>query len=384
MENNREFVNALEVVFKYYKKESNAKIAVFTNRNGHYEDYIGIYKVYYSDFREIILSDVRLAIEEIRTVDKIGTKKGFNIIDSLRLIDEKYIEDEKIIHIVVDLHIFYRLFKMKHYIEKQLSNINDIIGYDENDVTVWYRGQTNTNWQLVPSFFRSAKKTALWTWHDIYKDYESKPRKVSLIKKLDEVDIDTISFPYKTAAFIQHSIGYSPLIDFSRSSKVALSFALANGSSMVSYYGDDACVYVLKLNNTKILENIDSINDAIKKSKVQVFKTGEHVTNLVTNKMWKDLLNDNVQSVIHLINKPTNDRMMFQKGTFILYDNTIIIGNEVFMSFIKASFIGSRLTKYNIQTTTKEKLYEQLMIDFPQYHQRYLLDPYLYLGEPDK
>ena len=347
-------------------------------------NYIGEYKVYYNDFREIILSDVRTAIEEFLSIEKFSIKEDFNLRNTLRLIYIQDFENEEDIHIIIGIHIFYRLFKMKHYTEKPLSDIDDIIKYNEKGATVWYRGQTNTNWQLVPSFFRSAKKTALWTWDEIYKEYQSKPRKVSLIKKLNEVDIDTTSFPYKTAAFIQHSIGYSPLIDFSRSSKVALSFALANGSSMVSYYGDDSCVYVLKLNNTKILENIEGINDAIRTSKVQVFKTGEHVTNLVTNKMWKDLLNNNVQSVIHLINKPTNDRMMFQKGTFILYDNTIIIGDEVFMSFNKASFIGSRLTKYNIQTTSKEKLYEQLMIDFPQYHQRYLLDPYLYLGEPDK
>ncbi|HHT99217.1 MAG TPA: FRG domain-containing protein [Acholeplasma sp.] len=273
---------------------------------------------------------------------------------------------------------------MKHYIEKQLTDIEDIIKYDEQDNIVWYRGQTNTNWQLVPSFFRSAKRTALWTWSDIYKDYKSKPSKVSLINKLNEVDIDTKSFPYKTAAFIQHSIGYSPLIDFSRSSKVALSFALSNASSMVNYYGDDACVYVLELNNYRILTELEDIDNAIRGSKVQVFRRNESIFNLITNQMWIDLLSGSITSVIHLINKPTNDRMMFQKGTFILYDNAIIIGDEIFMSYNKVSFIGRHLTKYNIDTKSKERLYEKLMIDYPQYHQRYLLDPYLYLGEPDK
>lgn len=377
MENNREFVNTLEVVSKYYKKESNAKISVFTNKNSKYNEYIKKYKVYYGDFREIILRDVDIAIS------KFDTKKDSILRDIFYLIDNNF-EDEELIHIVIDLHIFYRLFEMKHYSEKPLSNINDIIGYDEEDVTIWYRGQTNTNWQLVPSFFRSAKKTALWTWDEIYKDYKSKPQKDSLIEKLNKANIDTNNSPYNTAAFIQHSIGYSPLIDFSKSSKVALSFALSNGSSMVSYYGDDACVYELKLNKTEILENIDSINDAISKSKVQVFMEYDIITNLITNEMWQNLLNDTAQSVIHLINKPTNDRMMFQKGTFILYDNTIIIGDKIFMSFDKASFIGSRLTKYNIQTTSKEKLYKQLMSDHPQYHQRYLLNPYLYLSELDK
>lgn len=378
MENIKSLLDILNTLLVYYKSKSDAKISMFTEKNKKYKEYMNSYLHYYEKYNNIIHRDINLALVEFDNKDKI---------DNFSLVYEVFnnvIENEKVIHITVSIHVFFRLFKMKHYIEKQLTDIEDIIKYDEQDNIVWYRGQTNTNWQLVPSFFRSAKRTALWTWSDIYKDYKSKPSKVSLINKLNEVDIDTKSFPYKTAAFIQHSIGYSPLIDFSRSSKVALSFALSNASSMVNYYGDDACVYVLELNNYRILTELEDIDNAIRGSKVQVFRRNESIFNLITNQMWIDLLSGSITSVIHLINKPTNDRMMFQKGTFILYDNAIIIGDEIFMSYNKVSFIGRHLTKYNIDTKSKERLYEKLMIDYPQYHQRYLLDPYLYLGEPDK
>lgn len=76
--------------------------------------------------------------------------------------------------------------------------------------------------------------------------------------------------------------------------------------------------------------------------------------------------------------------MLFQKGAFILYDNVIIIDDEVFMSCNKVRFLKNNLKKYIIKANLKEGLYEDLMKKYPQYYQRYLLDPYLYLSELDK
>jgi len=378
MDNEKLILGYLFDVLNYFKKKSDAKISVFTEKNKKFQEYINQYYRYYNDYKNIISNDFYAAINEYR-----NSSSKFNLnqdIDFQLLINT----DNMTLHITIDIHIFFRLYKMKHYTEKQLNNIEDVISYDNKDGIVWYRGQTNTNWQLVPSFFRNAKNSFLWSWSEIYKDYNSKPSKVSLINKLNEVDIDTASYPYKTAAFIQHSIGYSPLIDFTRSPEVAISFALSNGSSMVNYYGDDACVFVLELNGYKILSDLTEIDKVMSSSKTQVFRKSELIINLLSNQMWLDLIIGKISSTIHLINRPTNDRMMFQKGTFILYDNVIIIGDEVFMSYNKISSIGRHLTKYNIDVKSKEKLYEKLMIKYPQYHQRYLLDPYLYLGEPDK
>lgn len=93
---------------------------------------------------------------------------------------------------------------------------------------------------------------------------------------------------------------------------------------------------------------------------------------------------DAAESTIYLINRPINDRMLFQKGAFILYDNVIIIDDEVFMSCNKVRFLKNNLKKYIIKANLKEGLYEDLMKKYPQYYQRYLLDPYLYLSELDK
>ncbi|MFA6377399.1 MAG: FRG domain-containing protein, partial [Acholeplasmataceae bacterium] len=310
MDNEKLIQGYLFDVLNYFKKKSDAKISVFTEKNKKFQEYINQYYRYYNDYKSTISNDFYAAINEYR-----NSSLKFNLnqdIDFQLLINT----DNMTLHITIDIHIFFRLYKMKHYTEKQLNNIEDIISYDNKDGIVWYRGQTNTNWQLVPSFFRNAKNSFLWSWSEIYKDYNSKPSKVSLINKLNEVDIDTASFPYKTAAFIQHSIGYSPLIDFTRSPEVAISFALSNGSSMVNYYGDDACVFVLELNGYKILSDLNEIDNVMSSSKTQVFRKSELIINLLSNQMWLDLMIGKISSTIHLINRPTNDRMMFQKGTF--------------------------------------------------------------------
>jgi hypothetical protein len=389
----------------FFKKKSNAKISVFTKKSKNYRKYLSSYADYYKKYKSYIKNDYTNSLVEYnRSLSKKeSTQSGFCIgkprkndinkideiiNDSQNGMDEiinnlfNYKSDITLV-LMINIHVFFRLYKMKIYTEKPLNSIDDIINYDKQNGTSWYRGQTNKNWQLVPSFFRNSKKSLLWDWSEIYKDYQSKPSKVSLIKKLNEIGINTSEFPYKTAAFIQHSIGYSPLIDFTRSPEVAISFALSNGSSMGSYYGDDACVFVLELSNCQILTD-NNINVALKSSKTQVFMKNELIIRLLENLMWVNLMLANEKSKIDFINQPTNDRMMFQKGTFILYDNVIIIGDEVYMSYEKIDFTKRHFIKYNIDVKSKEKLYEDLMNKYPQYHQRYLLDPYLYLGEPDK
>lgn len=362
-------VNQIKKLKNNYKKLIRASISVFTIKNNKYNEYITDYRNYYQDHKSIIIGDIKMAINE--------NDLQINIESELTNISDE------ILHLKVDLHVFFRLYKMKNYKVEKLTNIKDLIEL-ENQSEIWFRGQTNAEWQLIPSIFRNIKKSALWGWDEIYNEYNTKPKKVSLIKKLEEVDIDTITNPYRTISFIQHSIGYSQLIDFSKTSKIPLSFALSNSAQMASYYEDDACVYSLNVENYKILDNIDEIDSVVKGSKVQLFKRNELLVNLIRNRTWIDLMSGNKKSIIHLINKPTNDRMLFQKGRFILYDNVIIIDSDIYMSFSKIGFMEKQLTKFVIECNNKESLFEELMKEYPQYHQRYLFDPYLYLSESDK
>jgi hypothetical protein len=176
-------------------------------------------------------------------------------------------------------------------------------------------------------------------------------------------------------------LDYSPLIDFTKNSRVALSFALSNSSRISEFYKSDACIYELNIGNFSVLTDKLEIDERIRNSKIQIIKDGVSIINIITNKMWIDLINDDNQSRVHLINVPTNDKMLYQKGVFVLLDNVIMIGNEVFFSKNKIAFFRENLKKYIIKTDIKEKLIASLIENKPQYHYRYLANPYLFLED---
>lgn len=372
----KDLYNSLNDALKTLKTKNNSGIKSFTDKHPDYEHFISIYREYYDKFRTIILRDLIYVVSEFVGEKNINFEK-----DMVVGLEHGTNDDILMLRFRVELHVFYRLYKMNHYEESTLKNIRDLISNKDNE-NCWYRGQINSEWQLIPSFFRNAKKTKLWDWNFIKAEYDSKPEKVPLTNKLDTIGIDTSS-PYSLCSFIQHSIGFSPLIDFSKSPKPALSFAMANGSNLPTYYGDNACVFELKIDEAQIIDNVADINNIITKAQLQVFDKAPHITTLIQNEMWRNLLKEK-KSVIHFFNLPTSDRMRFQKGVFVMFDNVIIIGNELYLSFDKTKYLSKRLTKYIIRTSKKDDLYNQLMEQFPHYHPRYLLDPYLYMGENDK
>lgn len=372
--------NKIILISEYYKRISRAKIRRITPRSKQYDEIHLLFIEYYLNHKEAIYIDYQMAIRDYLKDNPSKNNSEY----SFKCFDRDGELDNTFLLYIIELHIFYRLYKMRYIEEVEINKLADLEPPSDNEKKFWYRGQTNKQWTLVPSFFRNPNISSLWKWKDIYEDYSAKPNKVSLIRKLNEVDIVTRSNPYKTAAFIQHSIGYSPMIDFSRSPMVSLSFALANVGSMVDFYGNDSCVFRLDISEWKPLTHIEDIDYAIKTFSIQVFKENESISTLITNQMWISFLTYTKRSSIQLIQLPTNDRMLFQKGTFILYDNAMTIGNEVFMSIDKIGFLQSRLLKFIIKSSIKELIYEQLMSKFPQYHQMYLLNPYIYLSEPNK
>lgn len=370
----------LKEIANHYRELSQAKIQRYTSKNQSYEKYFKITGEYYDNHEQTISFDLQNALSEYsgdnKKEDETSSEHKLHIVK-----DEKYYNERLIL--TIEIHVFYRLFKMRVIEEKTVERIEDISIRNDGGTGrfCWYRGQTNSDWALVPSFFRNPKTTYLCKWSHISADYGKKPKSKPLIKKLEEVNIHSV---YRTAAFIQHSIGYSPLIDFTKSSFVATSFALANFKSMVDFYGTSSCVYELDKNGNKTTTSGGDADGILRNIEIWVFKENELIVNLIENERWLNFLDNKEKSVIYLIDFPTNDRMFFQKGTFILFDRVIIIGNNIYMSYEEGKPLGPRLTKYIIEPKVKEDMYAKLMEGHPQYHQRYLYDPYLYLSEPDK
>lgn len=369
---NIEWDNFKEII-EFYKLTYRVKVRTYPSNIS--ESNKVVYSAYFREHFVKIKRDVKEAIEEYYKV------KGKNISQFIEGIDGNEKIDYYSIHLIgnmVDLHVIFRLFNMKEYLSDDLENLGDVSKEKDN---LWFRGQTNSKWSFVPSFFRNNNETKLWTWNTILQEYASKPSAPSLVEKLLEIDIDPNINPYKFLAFIQHAISFSPLIDFSKNSRVALSFALSNQSKILDFYKDESCVYRLNISDFKVLKKLSEIDEVIKNVRIQSFKESTNVSTIIQNQLWKDLLLEKTSSVVHLINLPTNDRMLYQKGVFALFDNVIIIGNEIYFSKNKIGFFRQNLKKFIIKAETKESLIAELYNKNPQYHHRYLNNPYLFLED---
>lgn len=373
MSENNVDLNYLKDITNFLKSSFSIKVRLFASNIS--ESNKTVYFSYFQEHFVKIQKDVREAVEKYSQVKDKNIIQFTHVLDSYEKIDS---DNFDLIGNMVDLHVIFRLFNMKEYINDDLENIGDVSKEKDN---LWFRGHTNSNWSLVPSFFRNNNETKLWTWNMILHEYASKPSAPSLVEKLLEVDIDPNINPYKFLAFIQHAISYSPLIDFSKNSRVALSFSLSNQSKILDFYKDESCVYQLNIRDFKVLEKLNEIDEVIKNVRIQSFRENSSIFTIIQNQLWIDLLLEKTRSVVHLINLPTNDRMLYQKGVFVLFDRVIIIGNEIYFSKNKIDFFRQNLKKFIIKTETKESLIGELYNINPQYHHRYLHNPYLFLED---
>jgi hypothetical protein len=365
----------LKEIIKFYKDLLNINFRSFTTENEKYHENLEIYEAYFHKYLNIINTDVQ---NSVRFYSENKNKEYHGQFDEVN----DNLNNQTILVLFVNLHIFYRLFRMKDYETKRIKDFQDFKISDLDTKVTWYRGQSNASWQIIPSFFRDSSKTKLWSWDEVISEYNSKPNKNSISMKLNELDIKINDQPYRTVSYVQHAISFSPIVDFTKSLDVALSFALSKSSSLSSYYEVDSSVYELKMNTDSVLHEIDKIDKALRDSKVQVFSRNEYLVNVIRNEMWTMMLKG-LESIIYLIDFPTNDRMLYQKGTFILFNNTIVIGSDIFLSYNKVSFLKNHLVKNVIPCAKKEEMLKSLLRNTPHYRFRYLMDPYLFLDEID-
>lgn len=368
----------LSRIIDYYKKKSKVSLRSFTDRNMSYDLYLKIYHDYFNRYQNEVNNDIKIAIEEYFNEGKQNHENndvGINLSLNNATEDIEFIA-------LINLHVFFRLFKMRDYETRNISKITEFELTNNENHVIWYRGQSDSSWNIIPTMFRDNKLTKLWTWNEILNELSSKPQRNSVASKLSEINLDIQEQPYRTMAYIQHAISYSLLIDFTKSKDVSLSFALTKRSSLSSYYNTDSCVFELSMPQKSVISDLNQINKVILNSKVQVINQNEYIVKMLENEMWIKLIKGN-SSVIHLLDFPTNDRMLYQKGTFALFDNAIIIGGEVFLSYDKVKYLKEHLVKKVIQYQRKEVMLKTLLRKSPQYHQRYLMDPYLYLDEVD-
>lgn len=187
---------------------------------------------------------------------------------------------------------------------------------------------------------------------------------------------------YEICAFAQHYCNFSPLIDFSKSLYPSLSFALKDRK----IFDDDVVLYVLKLKNQEDYTNdINIANQWLSDLNIYVTYFEEKDVKVVIKELFEnkqlllpedfkhhlEQINAPASPTAKLIDVPTNTRMKFQKGVFLLLNDFHLFKSSYFTKNIRDNFI---ITKYVISKEICPKLVEIVNTNAPWYSYKYLTD----------
>ena len=301
-------------------------------------------------------------------------------------------------------HFFKMLTKYIFY-----SLLDEDLKFDSHNVTIGkslfslnvnqklnslrlYRGQSNFSWGIQPSLIRDLKPLKL---RGLYLNstsleclYAEHDYKNSLLNKYMSCFGNKASgniIDYKFLAWMQHAIAFSPLLDFTTSLPIAITFAVpANNPNYFSF--TDSAIYTLDVSykdNIYLQKDEKKLNSIIKdmyivylgeKIRIGSYKTvfdckGEpHYLDFTS---YKKVL-DQILPKYLIIDIPTNDRMRCQKGKFLLFYDYVSVNGEMF------AVMDDRLSleKYRIPIILKAPLLETLNSLRPNIRKSYLMNPY--------
>lgn len=252
----------------------------------------------------------------------------------------------------------------------------DYTDLENNDGAHWYRGQTDYIWDLTPSMFRNlenvfSKETTInkRTIENVYAENGmlDKWKKVFKTSKID----------YAFLSYMQHSIAYSPLLDFTSDFPTALSFALSNRSAVNNFAYKDSSVFQIEVTNnrmrtTDFYDLPDSFYIDYVPNKYAI-GTSIHGKTMLT---YDDIIEALTPEFV-MIDAETNDRMKYQHGKFILFYNYLSLQGTVCTWLNK----DLHVTKYRIRKEEKNRWCDKLRKDYPYLMVDKMMDPYRYFSD---
>lgn len=187
---------------------------------------------------------------------------------------------------------------------------------------------------------------------------------------------------YEICAFAQHYYHLSPLIDFTKSIYPSLSFALKDRK----FFDEDIVLYVLKLKDMNdYTKDINKADEWLSELNVYVSYFDEKsvrksVKELAENKKIAipgdfkkhlDTIASNPAARAKLIDVPTNTRMKFQQGVFMLLTDFQLFNDTYFTKNIRDSF---EINKYIIDKGICPILVDMINSEAPWYSFKNLTD----------
>jgi hypothetical protein len=280
---------------------------------------------------------------------------------------------------------------------------NSIKEYERTSLDgTWFRGQTDAKWGLMPSLLREIDcPENAWIDFLFYKNNVCKNGRDIFAKYHSTIgEIDDDFHPYNFASFLQHSISYSPLIDFSKRLGVAASFSVGNYSHVNDFNSKDSSIFVLSLFNKtdKMITTLEAADRFLNNFSVYVskekitlgsrtpFERRDSAGRVVGRKELDFSTFDHVIELLApkyvLFDLPTNDRMKYQCGTFVMFYDFLMVNGSVLYNLSSDFHVVKMIVpSLNSGKNTKNMIIDEIKTKYPQYEMTYLMDPYAYFTQ---
>lgn len=199
-------------------------------------------------------------------------------------------------------------------------------------------------------------------------------------KTMGEVSTKSL---YEICAFSQHYNNFSPLIDFTKSIYPSLSFALKDRET----YEDDIILYVIEIkNDNDYTTDIDTANKWLSELSIYAGRFEEidiknALKDIVSNRHrinvtedfenYIDFMNSRPSPKAKLIDVPTNTRMKFQQGVFLMLTDFHFFNVTYFTKNLRDDF---EITKFIINKDICPYLLKLIQENTPWYEFKYLTD----------
>ena len=259
---------------------------------------------------------------------------------------------------------------------------NNCLNYNNN--VYFFRGQTNYEWDLIPSMIRNLNDNVKINMNFFNKKYLTLKLKDKYYEMFGKDKID-----YLFLSFMQHACSYSPFIDFTKSNIIGLSFALSNPNAFNDFTNKNSSLFIVSIDSNEILRSEEKINEFLQKEYQLIYldrKTlgfGENVL-FKENEEEKILFLSDFKTIINLltpkyklIDLPTNDRMKYQKGVFLVFYGCICVNDTIYFR-LNNKF---KLLRLKINKTNKRVYLEKIYKKYRFYDPEHLMKPYLYFNE---
>lgn len=250
---------------------------------------------------------------------------------------------------------------------------------------VFYRGQSQSNWDLTPSVLRNFKESVIFDDNYYYQLLINENLEQKFNKLVRTKDTNT----YDKYAYMQHACSYSPFIDFTSSEVIATSFSLSNKADINKFKNDSSAVYSVNVNKNDIVRDKKEAKYFLKnKFKIMVlseqyFKFGKQYrfkgfdgkTATFSTVSFKSLL-EMVAPKHKVFDIKTNDRMKYQKGVFVCFYDCLIIGERIFYELDPFITITKKEIMFEDKLILLSGIYKERTYDLER-----LMDPYLVFKE---